>query len=185
MINLLLLATAVTTAIPNGFLLYEQAAAKKDRDPQTTWAVSRGKGAKLVVNPCDKAALGQAGRAAAKTITYTAVPDFSKSEQVVLYATDAAAGQAIQALKTAARKCSTKDYRFSWRAVSLGDEAITVTGQNTHGVGGERAVVARRADALVIYTQAGEWGKPSAADFKRQSADAARMLTKICGLAAC
>ncbi|MFI6599573.1 hypothetical protein ACIBHX_25255 [Nonomuraea sp. NPDC050536] len=184
MINLLLLATAVTTAIPNGFLLYEKAAATKDRDPQTTWAVSRGKGAKLVVNPCDKAGLGQAGRTAARTLTYTAVPDFSKSEQVVLYSTDAAAGQAIQAIKVAARKCSTKDYRFSWRAASLGDEAITVTGQ-ARGVGGERAVVARRANALVIYTQAGEWGKPSAADFRRQSGDAGRMLAKICDIAAC
>ncbi|MFI6292824.1 hypothetical protein ACIBEJ_14650 [Nonomuraea sp. NPDC050790] len=189
MLKMILVASVIAGAIPQGFLLYEKDAAKKDRNPETSWTVSRKKTAKSVVNPCDRAALGQAGRTSAKTIVYTAVPDYSKSEQVILYADAASAGAALTAIRSAAASCGSKGYRFSSRAVKLGDAALAVTGQSYHkgkaAVGGERAIVVRRANALIVYTQAGEWGRPAAADFARQTKDAGRMLAKICQVASC
>ncbi|MGP3964915.1 sensor domain-containing protein [Nonomuraea sp. 3N208] len=187
MISALILAAAV--AIPNNFLLYEKAAATKDDDPETSWSASSKKSARLVVNPCQKAKLGQSGRTAARTLTYTAVPDYAKSEQVVLYASAAAAGKALRDLEAALRVCGTKSYRYSATSVSLGDKALKVTGQAYQGkkaaIGGERAVVARRANALIVYTVSGEWGKPAASDFKQQTKDATRILAKICTVADC
>lgn len=183
------MAGMTVTGVPQGFLLYEKAAAKKDANPETTWVVSRKTTAKLVVNPCDKAALGREGRTAAKTIVYTAVPDYSKSEQVILYTDEAAAGRALAAVKAATVRCRTGGYRFATSTAALGDQAIKVIGQAYSGgkpaVGGERAVIARRANALVIYTEAGEWGKPATSDFARQTRDAKTMLAKICRIAAC
>ncbi|WP_113699379.1 hypothetical protein [Nonomuraea lactucae] len=187
MVITLLLAAA--TAIPNGFLLYEKAAAVKDDDPETTWTVNRKKSAGLVVNPCERPRLAQAGRTAARTVVHTAVPDFSKSEQVILYKSASAARKAVKDLRSATATCRVRGYRYGLRDVGLGDEALAVTGQVYHGrkpgFGGERGIVARRANALVIYTQAGEWGKPAKADFTRQTKDARRMLAKICDVAAC
>ncbi|NRQ37149.1 hypothetical protein HII36_35735 [Nonomuraea sp. NN258] len=187
MISALLLAAAL--AIPGNFLLYEKDAAKKDDNPETTWTVSARKSAKLVVNPCDKAALGARGRTAAKTITYTAVPDFAKYEQVILYSSEGAAAAAMSDLRAALRACGTKGYRFKGAKALLGDDGLMVIGQTHQGakpaIGGERAIVARRANALILYSQAGEWGKPAKADFKQQTGDAKRMLAKICDIAAC
>ncbi|TYB47166.1 sensor domain-containing protein, partial [Nonomuraea sp. PA05] len=181
------LMLAATVAIPNNFLLYEKEAAKKDDDPETSWAATSKTTAPLVVNPCQKAALGRTGRTQARTLTYTAVPDYSKSEQVVLYTTPAAAAKALRDLEAAVRACGTSGYRYSATAVALGDKGLMVTGQayqrKKPAIGGERAIVTRRANALIIYTVAGEWGKPAKADFKRQTSDAKRMLAKICTLA--
>ncbi|WP_143590372.1 sensor domain-containing protein [Thermoactinospora rubra] len=189
------LAASLTGGIPQGFLLYEKAAATKDDNPETSWSVSAKTGARLVVNPCDTGRLAQRGRTAAKTVVYTAVPDFSKAEQVVLYGSAAAARDALAALRADLRRCAVqKDsgshtYRYSGRRLPLGDEALAVTGQaywgKKPGVGGERAVVARKGNALVLYTQGGEWGKPSQRDFARQTRDARTMLAKICDIAAC
>lgn len=187
MVISLLLAAAVS--IPSGFLLYDKAATVKDDDPETSWAVSRRTSAPLVVNPCERPKLGQTGRTAARTIVYTAVPDFSRSEQVILYTSESAARRAVKELRAAVGSCRISGYRYSADTVKLGDEALTVTGQSYQGrrpaIGGERAVVARRANALVVYTQAGEWGKPAKGDFARQSKDARRMLGKICAIASC
>ncbi|MBB6348759.1 hypothetical protein ACWGH8_17435 [Nonomuraea muscovyensis] len=183
------LLLAVATAVPNGFLLYDKAASVKDDDPETSWTVSRKTNAPLVVNPCERPRLGQSGRASARTIVYTAVPDFSKSEQVILYASPSAARKAVKELRAAVAACRISGYKYGAATVRLGDEALTVTGQSYQGrrpaIGGERAVVARRANALVVYTQAGEWGKPAKGDFARQTRDARRMLGKICDIAAC
>lgn len=176
-------------SVPKGFLLYEKQAAKKDNDPETSWAVSSKATAKLAVNPCDKAALGRYQRTAAKTIVYTAVPDYSKSEQVILFATDEAAARAMADIKAAAGRCGSAGYRYSVAAVALGEAGLAVTGQTYFtrkpAIGGERAIVTRRANALIVYTVAGEWGKPAKADFARQTADAKKMLAKICQIATC
>ncbi|WP_336214285.1 hypothetical protein [Nonomuraea sp. LPB2021202275-12-8] len=193
MVSILLLsaalATSATVGIPNGFMLYEKAAAKKDDNPEHSWRVSAKKSAALVVNPCQKRGLGQSGRKAAKTLVYTAVPDYSKSEQVILYSSRSAAKKALRDLHKAARVCGTSDYRYSSRAVRLGDEALAVTGQayqaRRPAIGGERGLVTRRGNALLVYTVAGEWGKPATADFKQQTKDSKRMLDKICRIAAC
>jgi hypothetical protein len=183
------LMLAATVAIPNNFLLYEKEAAKKDDNPETSWTATGKRTAPLVVNPCQKAALGRTGRAQARTLTYTAVPDYSKSEQVVLYSSPAAAGKALRDLEAAVRACGSAAYRYSATAIGLGDKGLMVTGQAYQGgrpaVGGERAIVTRRANALILYTVAGEWGKPAKADFKRQTSDTKRMLAKICTLADC
>ncbi|TMR08849.1 sensor domain-containing protein [Nonomuraea turkmeniaca] len=183
----LILAAAV--AIPNNFLLYEKAAATRDDNPETSWSASGKKPARLVVDPCQNATLGQSGRTAARTLTYTSVPDYSKSEQVILYSSPAAAGKALRDLQTAVRACGTTSYRYSATTVSLGDQALKVIGQAYQGkkaaVGGERAIVARRANALIVYTASGEWGRPAASDFKQQTKDARRMLAKICTIADC
>ncbi|GAA3707755.1 hypothetical protein GCM10022224_086650 [Nonomuraea antimicrobica] len=180
---------AATVAIPDTFLLYEKAAAKKDDNPETSWSVSGKTTARLVVNPCQRARLGQAGRTQARTIIHTALPDYLKAEQVVLYSSAAAAGRALRDLEAAVRACGTSGYRFSARATGLGDRGLSVTGQTYRGgkpaVGGERAVVTRRANALILYTVAGEWGPPAKADFQRQTKDATRMLGKICTIADC
>ncbi|MFF4193271.1 hypothetical protein [Nonomuraea sp. NPDC001831] len=183
------LFVAVGLAIPGNFLLYEKAAAKKDPNPEHSWTVSGKKNAQLVVNPCQKTGLGQAGRTAARTIVYTSVPDYSKSEQVILYSSPEAAGKAVGELRAAVRACGTAAYRYGASRIALGDEGLLVTGQAyDHGkpaVGGERAVVTRRANALIVYTAGGEWGKPAKTDFSRQRKDAGTMLAKICTLAEC
>jgi hypothetical protein len=183
------LLVAASLAIPGNFLLYEKAAAKKDPNPEHSWTVSGKKSAQLVVDPCQKARLGQSARTAARTIVYTAVPDYSKSEQVILYASPEAAGRVVADLKAAVRTCGTKSYRYSQARLALGDEGLLVTGQAYDGgkpaIGGERAVVTRRANALIVYTVAGEWGRPARSDFKQQTKDATKMLAKICELAQC
>ncbi|MBE1585149.1 hypothetical protein ACFPOI_49380 [Nonomuraea angiospora] len=183
------LLVAVVLAIPNNFLLYEQAAATKDKNPETNWTASGKKSAALVVNPCQKARLAQSGRTQARTLVYTAVPDYSKSEQVILYASASAAGKALRDLGAAVRACSRSAYRYSAVAADLGDEGLKITGQAYQGkkpaVGGERAIVTRRGNALILYTVAGEWGKPAGADFKQQTTDTKRMLAKVCTIADC
>jgi hypothetical protein len=183
------LAASATVGIPNGFMLYEKAAAKKDDNPEHSWRVSAKKSAKLVLNPCDSSKLGQSGRTAAKTLVYTAVPDYSKSEQVILYASRSAAKKALTDLHRAARACGTSGYRYSGGAVRLGDGALAVTGQAYQGkkvaIGGERGLVTRRGNALLIYTVGGEWSKPAKADFEQQTKDTRRMLAKICRIASC
>lgn len=187
MIAALLVASAV--AVPGNFLLYEKAAATKDPNPEHSWTRSSRTSAALVVNPCRKSTLAQAGRTSARTLVYTAVPDYSKSEQVILYASPDAASKAVKDLGAAARSCSTRDYRYTTAPARLGDEALVVTGQSHQGgkpaVGGERAVVTRRGNALLLYTVSGEWGKPAKADFKQQTKDTNRMLAKICQIADC
>ncbi|MEV0200579.1 hypothetical protein [Nonomuraea sp. NPDC050691] len=186
---LISLVLAAAVSIPHGFLLYEKAAAVKDDNPETSWSVSGRKTAPLVVDPCERPKLGQAGRTAARTIVYTAVPDYSKSEQVVLYASEAAARKAMNDLRAAATACRTSGYRYAVASLALGDEAVTVSGQSYQGgkpaIGGERAVVARRANALLLYTRAGEWSKPAKADYREQVKDARRMLAKVCRVARC
>ncbi|MEV0586426.1 hypothetical protein [Nonomuraea sp. NPDC050310] len=195
LILFLAVATGLAAPIPKGFLLYEKAAAQKDANPETSWQVSAAKTARFTVNPCNKQALGQAGRTAAKTITYTAVPDYAKSEQVILYASTQAAQESMTALRTALTTCAVRkdhgsaSYRFKGVPAALGDEALLVLGQFYQGrkpaIGGERAVVARRANAIVIYSQSGEWGRPAGTDYARQQKDAKAMLAKICAVAAC
>ncbi|MET8003830.1 hypothetical protein [Nonomuraea glycinis] len=183
------LAVSATVGIPNGFMLYDKAAAKKDDNPEHSWRVNAKKNAKLVLNPCDKAKLAQPGRQAARTLVYTAVPDYSKSEQVILYSSRSAAKKALGDLHRAVRACGSSGYRYSSSAVRLGDGALAVTGQAYRGrkvaIGGERGLVTRRGNALLIYTVGGEWSKPAKADFTQQTKDTRRMLAKICRIAAC
>lgn len=163
-------AAAATAAIPKGFLLYEKDAAKKDDDPETNWKVGNSAKAGLAVNPCGKATLARAGRVVARTVTFTGVPDFMKVEQVILYRSKAAAAGAVAQVRSALTACRSNTdagsaYRYaSSRLTGLGDEALKVSGQVYYGgkagVGGERSVLVRKGNAVLVYLWAGEYPSP-------------------------
>ncbi|MER5424898.1 hypothetical protein [Streptosporangium roseum] len=186
---------AAAPGIPKGFLLYEKAAATKDRDPETNWKVSDSPKARFAVDPCGRGAVGKAGRVAARTVTFTGVPDFMKVEQVLLYGSKAAAEQAMTQIRAALSACGARSdrgagYRYASTAVTgLGDDALKVSGQAYYGkkvgIGGDRSVVVRKGNAVLIYLRAGEYYKPVKRDWADQVKDATRMTAKICGIATC
>ncbi|MEV7011079.1 hypothetical protein [Streptosporangium sp. NPDC051022] len=186
---------AAAPGIPRGFLLYEKAAAVKDDDPQTSWRVSDSPRSPFAVDPCGRGAVGKAGRTAVRTVTFTGVPDFMKVEQVLLYGSRADAGRAMTQLRGGlsacrSRKDSASGYRYTSAPVTgLGDDALRVSGQVYYGgkagVGGERGVVVRRGNAVLIYLRAGEYGRPAGRDWADQLRDATAMTGRICGIATC
>ncbi|MGJ6961496.1 hypothetical protein ACSDR0_06250 [Streptosporangium sp. G11] len=188
-------AAATTAAIPKGFLLYEKDAAKKDNDPETTWKVSNSAKAGLAVNPCGRSTLAATGRAAARTVTFTGVPDFMKVEQVILYGSPASAASAVAQVRAALTRCKARtdsgsSYRYaSARVTGLGDEALRISGQVYYGkkagVGGDRSVLVRKGNAVLVYLWAGEYSKPAKGDWTDQLRDARRMTAKICDVATC
>ncbi|MEV8631861.1 hypothetical protein AB0395_09410 [Streptosporangium sp. NPDC051023] len=186
---------AAAPGIPKGFLLYEKAAAKKDDDPETSWKVSDSLRTPLAVDPCGKGAVGRAGRLAVRTVTFIGVPDFMKVEQVLLYGSRTGAEQAMTQLRGGLATCGTKkDAGSTYRYVSvpvagLGDDALKVSGQVYYGgkagVGGDRSVVVRKGNAVLVYLWAGEYAKPVKRDWADQLRDATRMTAKVCAVAAC
>lgn len=188
-------AVAATASIPKGFLLYEKDAAKKPDLAESSWKVSNSARTRLAVNPCDRATLARAGRTAARTVTYTSVPDFQRVEQVILYRSKSAAAKAVAQVRSALTACRSdttggSSYRYaSSRLTGLGDEALRISGQAYHGrkigIGGERTVLVRKGNAVLVYLWAGEYYKPAKSDWKTQSRDARRMTAKICRIAAC
>ncbi|MFF3439749.1 hypothetical protein [Streptosporangium sp. NPDC002721] len=188
-------AAATTAAIPKGFLLYERDAAKKDNDPETNWKVTNSARAGLAVNPCDRSTLAATGRVAARTVTFTGVPDFMKVEQVILYGSRASAASAVAQVRAALARCGARteagsSYRYaSSRLTGLGDEALRVSGQVYYGkragVGGDRSVLVRKGNAVVVYLWAGEYSKPERSDWTVQLRDARKMTAKICDVATC
>ncbi|MCG5212250.1 hypothetical protein [Streptosporangium sp. KLBMP 9127] len=180
--------------IPRGFLLYEKTAGTHDDNDETSWKIDNRRTARLAINPCDRSSLGKAGRTAGRTITYTSVPDFQKIEQVLLYGSAKAAEDTMKQVRAAVRKCAARTsdhstYRYTAKGTALGDEALRVTGQAYNGkksaIGGERSVIVRRGNAIIAYTQAGEYGKPAAGDHAMQLKDARKMTAKICSVARC
>ncbi|MFC7643590.1 hypothetical protein ACFQX6_24470 [Streptosporangium lutulentum] len=163
-------AAATAPAVPKGFLLYEKDAAKKDKDPETNWKISNSPKTPLEVNPCRKTAPGGAGRTVARTVRFIGVPDFMKVEQVILYNSPAAARKAVAQLRAALSACrsttgSGSGYRYvSAPVTGLGDEALRVSGQVYYGkavgVGGERSVLVRKGDAVLVYVRAGSTSSP-------------------------
>ncbi|MEV4188779.1 hypothetical protein AB0J28_45835 [Streptosporangium canum] len=186
---------AAAPGIPKGFLLYEKAAATKDRDPETNWKVSDSPKARFAVDPCGRGAVGKAGRVAARTVRFTGVPDFMKVEQVLLYGSRAAAEQAMAQVRAALSACGAKSgggsgYRYASAAVAgLGDDALKVSGQVYYGkkagIGGDRSVVVRKGNAVLVYLRAGEYAEPVKRDWADQLEEATRMTAKICGIATC
>ncbi|MEU8382425.1 hypothetical protein [Streptosporangium sp. NPDC048865] len=188
-------AAATAVAIPRGFLLYEKDAAKKDDDPETNWKVGNSAKARLAVDPCDRGTPAAAGRVAARTVTFTGVPDFMKVEQVILYGSRASAVSAVAQVRAALARCRARTdagsgYRYaSSRLTGLGDEALRISGQVYYGrkagVGGERSVLVRKGDAVFVYLWAGEYSAPGKGDWSVQLRDARKMTAKICGIATC
>ncbi|WP_436757059.1 hypothetical protein [Streptosporangium sp. V21-05] len=188
-------AAATTAAIPRGFLLYEKDAAKKDDDPETNWKVGNSARARLAVNPCDRSTLAATGRVAARTVTFTGVPDFMKVEQVILYGSRASAVSAVAQVRAALTRCGARtdsgsSYRYaSSRLTGVGDEALRISGQVYYGrkagVGGDRSVLVRKGNAVLVYLWAGEYAKPTKSDWTVQLRDARKMTAKICDVATC
>ncbi|GAA3509407.1 hypothetical protein FHR32_005672 [Streptosporangium album] len=186
---------AAAPGIPRGFLLYEKAAATKDSDPETVWKVSDSLKSRFALNPCGKNAPGGIGRVAARTVTFTGVPDFMKVEQVLLYGSRAGAERAMAQVRAALSACGAKKdggsaYRYVSTAVAgLGDDALKVSGQVYYGrkagVGGDRSVVVRRGNAVLVYLWAGEYSKPTKRDWADQMRDATKMTAKVCAIATC
>ncbi|MEU0520198.1 hypothetical protein [Streptosporangium sp. NPDC006007] len=186
---------AAAPGVPKGFLLYEKDAAKKDNDPETNWTVSDSVKTRLAVDPCDRSGVGGAGRTAVRTVTFTGVPDFMKVEQVLLYGSRATAERAMAQLRAALTACGSRTdagsaYRYvSAQVTGLGDDALKVSGQVYYGgktgVGGERSVVVRRANAVLVYLWAGEYARPVKRDWAVQFRDARRMTAGVCSVAAC
>ncbi|WP_433255260.1 hypothetical protein ACQPYK_14400 [Streptosporangium sp. CA-135522] len=188
-------AAVAASGVPKGFLLYEKAAAKKDNDPETNWKVSDSLKARLALDPCDRGAPGKAGRVAARTVTFTGVPDFMKVEQVLLYGSKADAERAMTQVRAALSACASRtdsgsSYRYASAPVTgLGDDALKVSGQVYYGrkagIGGDRSVVVRKGSAVLIYLWAGEYAKPAKHDWDNQLRDAGKMAGKICTIAVC
>ncbi|GAA3118487.1 hypothetical protein [Streptosporangium carneum] len=186
---------AAAPGIPKGFLLYEKAAAQKDDDPETSWKVSDSLRTPFAVDPCGRGAVGKTGRTAVRTVTFVGVPDFMKVEQVLLYGSRKDAERAMAQLRGGLTACASKadagsTYRYASAAVArLGDDALKVSGQVYYkgkaGVGGDRSVVVRKGNAVLVYLWAGEYAKPVKRDWADQLRDATRMTARICGVAAC
>ncbi|MEV4377716.1 hypothetical protein [Streptosporangium sp. NPDC049644] len=188
-------AAVAAAGIPKGFLLYEKDAAKKPALAESSWKVSDSAKVRLAINPCDRATLARTGRTAARTVTYTSVPDFQKVEQVILYRSKAAAAGAVAQVRSALTACRSNTnggsaYRYvSSRLTGLGDEALKVSGQVYYkgkaGVGGDRSVLVRKGNAVLVYLWAGEYYKPARSDWATQLRDARKMTGKICAVADC
>ena len=98
-------------------------------------------------------------------MTFTGVPDFMKVEQVILYGSQTAARKAVTQVRAALVACRSRtdsgsSYRYASAPVTgLGDEALKVSGQVYYGgkagVGGDRSVLVRKANAVFVYLWAG------------------------------
>lgn len=182
--------STAATAVPDGFLLYERAAI----EGKGLWSINKQKGARLAINPCLNDKLGTKGRTAARTILYHRPPSDRRAEQVILYSSAKEASAALGELKNDLPRCPPFQsgplvFRYFGQALRLGDEGLAVTGQlYDHGkakVGGDRAVLTRRGNAVIVYARAGTFGAPKEADFAQQKKDAGTMLAKICRIANC
>ncbi len=110
-----------------------------------------------------------------RTIGHTA-PEHYSGEQVVIYRSRAAAKAAMASLRAQVVRCvHAAEGSFVTRAyatsVSVGDQAFRFARQNYYeskpAIGGDRAVVVRKARAVAIYTVSGEYGRIRATDYTR------------------
>jgi len=180
-------------AIPTGFLLHEKTAREPVKYPdEEKWTISESRTLNLVVNPCRLKSPRDKGRVAMRTIGHTA-PEHYSGEQVVIYRSRAAAKAAMASLRAQVVRCvHAAEGSFVTRAyatsVSVGDQAFRFARQNYYeskpAIGGDRAVVVRKARAVAIYTVSGEYGRIRATDYTRQLAGARTMAAKLCSLPA-
>ncbi|WP_433348818.1 hypothetical protein ACQP25_34880 [Microtetraspora malaysiensis] len=179
-----LAASASTSELPKGFLLYEAKAAKPAKSWEK-WEVSDSLGKRLELNPCARD-VGRDGRRAMRTITYSAETDYL-SEQVVIYRSTRAAGKALRAVRDELRRCARGGsghdrYSYKWKKTGIGDEALRVGGFFFESRG--RYLVVRRGSALAIYVRSGMVTKslPSS-QFRALEKDGRTMADKVCDLA--
>jgi hypothetical protein len=180
-------------ALPTGFLLHEKTAREPVRYPgEEKWTISESRTRTLVVNPCRLKSPRDKGRVAMRTVGHTA-PEHYSGEQVVIYRSRAAAKAAMAGLRAQVERCvHDAEGPFATRAhatsVSVGDQAFRFARQNYYeskpAIGGDRAVVVRKARAVAIYVTSGEYGRIRSSDYTDQLRHARKMAAKLCSLRA-
>lgn len=180
-------------ALPTGFLLHEKTAREPVKYPdEEKWTISESRTGNLAVNPCELKRPRDKGRVAMRTVGYTA-PEHYSGEQVVIYRSRAAAKAAMASLRGQVERCVRgAQGPFVTRAhateVSAGDQAFRYARQNYYesrpAIGGDRAVVVRKARAVAIYVTSGEYGRIRSSDYTKQLAEARKMAAKLCSLRA-
>lgn len=188
---LLALSPGTAAEIPKDFLLTEPAARKplsETAADEMGWKISDKLTKPLELNPCNRRRAADAGRVAARTITYWSSAPSSSSEQLIIYRSPRAAHAAFTQLRADAKKCARKgdpaapELKIRWRTskVKAGDEAAGI-GYTTWQDGYENdrlsGVVARRGSALMIYTDTEAGYQPGTLIKK-----ARRMAAKVCKL---
>ncbi|WP_406313755.1 hypothetical protein OHA77_36130 [Streptosporangium sp. NBC_01639] len=202
-------ASAAAPAVPKGFLLHDREVAKdqttKDEpaDAENVWRASAKAGERFVVDPCANSTvaaaqrkdpkIGQAGRAAARTIYFTAGQEVETAEQVILYRSEQAAQSALHQFQAGVQKCRQSEgwkngsFNRSLARVALGDGAWKSSArdyQDGKPVAGDDVVIVRRANAVIVYLASGA-SQPAAKSYTRQLAHARQLLAKVCQIAAC
>ncbi|WP_214326551.1 hypothetical protein [Nonomuraea sediminis] len=190
-LSLALALAPVTSEIPRDFLLTEPQA----RKPQTPdeayeggYKISDKLTKPLELNPCNRRRAADAGRVAARTITYWSSAPSGSSEQLILYRNPRAAHAALTQLRTDVKRCarrgdpSSPQLRIRWRTtkVKVGDEAAGMgytTRQDGSVIQTITGVAALRGSALMIYTTTDGYYEPGGL-----TKDARKMAAKVCGL---
>lgn len=199
-------AEAAARAIPKNFLLHEKDVAYDKAhndpddyaDPEEMWWTDKKKNQWLAVGPCDTSATGErrdpkAGRddrLDARKVTFQSQEYVNSVEQLILYRSEKAARHAMTEFRRGWEKCRGRssdtygDYRRTLTKVRLGDFAWRTSARAGISGEGDDAVIVRRANAVLVYLTKGS-GKPKAANFRKVTAEAGKMLRKVCVIASC
>ncbi|MGI5493696.1 hypothetical protein [Microtetraspora malaysiensis] len=189
-------AHASAAEIPKGFLLTEAKARKAippPLDDEEWWKISDKPSSQLELDPCSTKGKPRDGRVAMRTITHeTSAPSYS-GEQLVLYRNATSAKAALAKLRAELKRCSRGSYRYSAKPLSVGDEAVSVTGHAyAKGKIDESSrtmwAVARRGSSLFFYSDFYDRGDSrdrilgDRALSKALAVDAKKMAKKVCDL---
>ncbi|WP_433418657.1 hypothetical protein ACQP1V_03275 [Microtetraspora malaysiensis] len=190
-------AHASATKIPKGFLLTEAKARKvipPPLDDEEWWKISDKPSLQFDLNPCSTKGKPRDGRVAIRTITHlTSAPSVS-GEQLVLYRNATSAKAVLAKLRAELKRCSRGSYWYSAKALSVGDEAVSVTGHAyTKGKIDKTMpptmwAVARRGSAVFFYSDFADRGDRHGrllgdrALRKALAGDAKKMAKKVCDL---
>ncbi|GLW98147.1 hypothetical protein [Microtetraspora sp. NBRC 16547] len=190
------MAHASAAEIPKGFLLTEAKARKvipPPLDDEEWWEISDKPSLQLELNPCSTKAKPRDGRVAMRTITHGTSAPSSSGEQLVLYRNATSAKAVLAKLRAELKRCSRGSYRSSATRLSVGDEAVFVTGHAyTKGKLDETMpptmwAVARRGSAVFFYSDFADRGdgrilRDRALLRKTLAGDAKKMAKKVCDL---
>lgn len=190
-LSLALALSPVTSEIPRDFLLTEHQARKPqtpDEAYEEGYKISDKLTKPLELNPCNRRRAADAGRVAARTITYWSSAPSGSSEQLILYRNPRAAHAALIQLRTDVKRCarrgdpSSPQLQIRWRTtkVKVGDEAAGMgytTRQDGSVIQTITGVVARRGSALMIYTTTDGNYEPGGL-----TKDVRKMAAKVCDL---
>ncbi|MFO7249597.1 MAG: hypothetical protein DIU60_002445 [Actinomycetes bacterium] len=177
-------AQAAAFRIPKNFLLHEAEYRKAKKPAKATFSDSRTR--LRLIYPCAK---GRADgkRVAARTIRLRVNETDWSAEQLIVYRSKREAKKGFAALRTDLARCGKggktvfERYRYRWKPVRIGDEALLVgldEFEDAHVY-----AAARRGRAIFIYAHTGGWdARFRAKHFGAVERDARRMARKVCSL---